>query len=90
MTELSKYDIIFEELTVLEKQVLNLLNRNKELLKENSALQSRIKELEDKQSVLVNEVEDLKRGGITNLKERESLKLKLNELVNKIDFHLRS
>lgn len=90
MTELSKYDMIFEELSVLEKQVTNLVNRNKELMKENFALQSRIKELEDKHSVLTNEVEDLKRGGITNLKERESLKLKLNELVNKIDFHLRS
>lgn len=90
MTEISKYDLIFEELSVLEKQVLNLVNKNRELLKENSSLQTRIKELEEKGSYLVNELDELKRGGITNLKERESLKLKLNELVNKIDFHLRS
>lgn len=90
MTELSKYDIIFEELGTLEKQVSNLVNRNRELAKENTILQARVKELEEKESVLVNEVEELKRGGIINLKERESLKLKLNELVNKIDFHLRS
>lgn len=90
MAEISKYDIIFEELSVLEKQVANLANRNRELLKENSVLQAKVKELQERESTLLSEAEELKRGGLTNLKERESLKLKLNELVNKIDFHLRS
>ncbi|MGE5431522.1 MAG: hypothetical protein ACM3QX_10630 [Syntrophomonadaceae bacterium] len=104
MTELSKYDIILEELNALEKQFLaqskkskDLLARietlertNREFVFENSGLKSKVIELESKLEDLKRENNNLRNGGTLNRKDREDLKAQINELISKIDFHLRS
>ncbi|MGE5680318.1 MAG: hypothetical protein ACM34K_05500 [Bacillota bacterium] len=105
MTELSKYDLILEELNSLERHFSMLSRRNKELIlkaesielltkqlaAENSGLNKKIAELEAKLEGVIKENNSLRSNGNSlNLKDKESLKLQINELINKIDFHLRS
>ena len=90
MPELSKFDIILDELVSLEKLVISLTQRNKELLYDNSRLSIHINELEEQLNSLNKENEILVNSNSLNFKEREELKQKINELVSKIDFHLRS
>jgi len=90
LPELSKFDIILDELVSLEKLVISLTQRNKELLYDNSRLSIHINELEEQLNSLNKENEILVNSNSLNFKEREELKQKINELVSKIDFHLRS
>ncbi|MGE5399109.1 MAG: hypothetical protein ACM3S2_01825 [Ignavibacteriales bacterium] len=104
MTELSKYDLILDELNSLEKQFYILAKKNKDLLLrienlertnrefvfENSSLKSKVVELETRIEELKKENSNLRNGSSLNLKERENLKAQINELISKIDFHLRS
>jgi predicted nuclease with TOPRIM domain len=90
LPELSKFDIILDELASLERQVINLTQKNKELLYDNSTLSAHINELEEQLKSLDKENDILSNSNSLNLKEREELKQKINELVNKIDYHLRS
>ncbi|MDP4175824.1 MAG: hypothetical protein Q8933_17740 [Bacteroidota bacterium] len=105
MAELSKYDLILEELNSLEKHFSMLSRKNKELLlkseslellnaqlsAENTGLNKKIAELEARLEGVIKENNSLRSNGNSlNLKDKESLKLQINELINKIDFHLRS
>lgn len=105
MAELSKYDLIIEELNSLEKHFSMLSRKNKELLlkaeslellnaqlsAENTGLNKKIAELEARLEGVIKENNSLRSNGNSlNLKDKESLKLQINELINKIDFHLRS
>lgn len=106
MAELSKYDLILEELSSLERHFAMLSRRNKELIlkaeslellnkqlsAENSGLNKRIAELEAKLESVIKENNSLRsnNGSSLTLKDKESLKLQINDLINKIDFHLRS
>ncbi len=103
MIESSKYDFFMDELTSLEKKIYSFIQRNFELSEENKRLKKSIGQLEKENEVLklqLSEFEDrlLQRsenGGLfssDSLKpeERELLKSKIDDLINKIDFHLRS
>jgi len=90
LPEISKLDIILDELASLEKQVINLTQKNKELLYDNSRLSLHINELEEQLNSLNKENEILINSNSLNSKEREELKQKINELVSKIDYHLRT
>jgi len=92
LTEFSKFEILLEELTLLEKQVINLSQKNKEVIFDNAKLSARINELEDQIKNLKKENEILINSGTLNLnsKEREEIKQQITELVGKIDNHLRS
>ncbi len=90
MPELSKLDLILDELSSLEKQVISLTQKNKELTYDNSRLALHINELEEQLNSLNKENEILINSNSLNSKEREELKQKINELVNKIDYHLRT
>jgi len=92
LTEFSKFDVLFDELALLEKQVMNLSQKNKELAFDNSKFLIRISELEDQIKNLKKENEILINSGTLNLnsKERDEIKQKITELVGKIDNHLRS
>lgn len=99
MSELSKYEIFLQELSSVEVQV----SAQKELCEE---LKNRNKELEKKLSALQRENEYLKlqieNGGNStegngenvfgslSVKERESLKLKITDVITKINNHLTS
>lgn len=83
---------MFDELALLEKLVINLSQKNKELSFDNSKFIIRISELEDQLKNLKKENEILINSGTLNLnsKEREEIKQRITELVGKIDNHLRS
>ncbi|MGE5363191.1 MAG: hypothetical protein ACM3SM_03590 [Bacteroidota bacterium] len=104
MNEAIKYDSIIEELNSLEQQALTVsgtirglheriaeLERiNSELSSTNSELNLKIIELDDKIDALRKEKEFLSKSSMYSNKERENLKLQINDLISRIDHHLRS
>lgn len=104
MNESLKYEVILEELNVLEKQLSALYKKNKELTfrletmeksnrevsQINAELNAKVGDLELKIEALKKEKEFLSRTGVQNVKDRENLKIQINELVGRIDRHLSS
>lgn len=104
MAEGSKYDLFIDELNALEKQIYYFIQKGSEILEANQALNNRITLLEKENDLLkkkISEIESKVAKNIFNednlfgteslkLEEREALKSKINELVAKIDYHLRS
>jgi len=104
LSETSKYDLFNDELTALEKQIYYFLQKGNDLIeanqalnnrivlleKENDALKKKISEIESKVSKSIFNGENLLGGENFNLEEKEALKNKINELIAKIDYHLRS
>lgn len=103
MVDLAKYDLLIQDLTAIEAEIATLGNKlkdteerkteleiqNAKLRQDNSFLQKKIVELE--QEILLSK-EDVE-GNIfntLNTKEKENLKLKLQDIISKIDFHLSS
>ena len=104
MKESSKYDFFMDELSSLEKQMYVFLQRDYELSQENIELMKKLEYLEKENEVLqlkMNELEEnlQKRDVITsegkegislNVEEKEQIKNKIDDLISKIDYHLRS
>ncbi len=104
MAESSKYDIFLDELNALEKQIYYFIQKGSELLDANQALSNRITllerenenlkkkitEIESKVSKSLFHEENFFGNGNLNLEEKEALKNKINDLIAKIDYHLRS
>jgi len=103
LVELSKNDILISDLSAIETQLSILINKNKDLgiknieleqnldslRKENSVLQQKLESLEKEiKNVTENSEENLFNS--LNLKERENLKVKLQNLITRIDYHLSS
>lgn len=103
MSDSSKYDLFMDEIVSLEKMVqkfvsdniaieedkVGLQNKVNSLQKENEVLVLKIKELEKK----INQTEEVKSvSGKTNLdiSERENLKNQIDDLITRIDYHIRS
>jgi cell division protein FtsB len=103
VAEYSKYDIIVKDLDLIETQVSQLNGKYKEELLKNQELESSVKQLRkenaflaDKLAKLESEIENLNSGNnqdlfhSLNMKEKEELKLKLRNLLSKIDYHISS
>lgn len=103
MVDLAKYDSIIHDLSVIEAEIATLGNKLRDteerkteleiqvakLRQDNSFLQKKIIELE--QEILLSKHDE--EGNIfntLNTKEKENLKLKLQDIISKIDFHLSS
>lgn len=101
MVDLAKYDSLIQDLSLIEAEVYTLIEklRDKEereteleiqlakYRQENSYLQKRILEIEQDLEFLKED----KEGNILNTlnsKERETLKLKLQDIISRIDYHL--
>ena len=103
MAEYSKYDILNKDLAQIEMQVSVLSNKYKDVIERNQELEEIVEELQ-KENVLLNkkmskfqsEPVNLQFEGdqalfsSLNTKEREELKLKLKNLISKIDNHISS
>ncbi len=101
MPDLTKYEILLKDLETIETQVSVLkhncrdaVKRNKELedmlssyTKENLALQQRIESMQSELKKIQNDSENGMINSL-NLKERETLKVKLKDLISRIDYHL--
>ena len=92
-----------DELTSLEKKIYSFIQQNYELFEDNKQLKKQIGQLEKENEVLklqLSEFEDKlsKRSESDGLfsndslkpEDKELLKSKIDDLINKIDFHLRS
>lgn len=93
-----------DEINSLEKMVHSYVqqaeeigSRNEELQdeidtvkKENELLKFKIKELEEKVGEIAMHGNTLFEGSSANQEEREKLKNKINELISKLEYHLRS
>lgn len=103
MVDLAKYDSLIQDLTAIEAEIATLGNKLKDteqrkteleiqiakLRQDNSFLQKKIIELEQEILLSKQDVE----GNVFNTlnsKEKENLKLKLQEIISKIDYHLSS
>jgi predicted RNase H-like nuclease (RuvC/YqgF family) len=101
LPDLTKYDVLLKDLEKIEAQVSILkhnnqdaIKRNKELenmlssyTKENLALQKKIENMQNEIKKLQNDSENDMINSL-NLKERETLKVKLKDLISRIDYHL--
>ena len=104
MPESSKYDFFMDELSSLEKQLYKFVQLFNEQAEERKTMLKKIKQLENENEVLKLKVEDIESklnntyidaedSHFNNLYtevEKEKLKEKINDLLTKIDFHLRS
>ncbi|MCL5029200.1 MAG: hypothetical protein M1480_09300 [Bacteroidetes bacterium] len=101
MADLTKYEILISELSSIEAQLSNLIHKNQELVEQNSELQSQLIQLKNENTYLTQKLSSLEKetnsqnneGEINlfnslNLKERENLKVRLQNLISKIDYHL--
>lgn len=93
-----------DELSSLEKQVYKFLQKSTDVTEENKNLHKRIKQLEKENEVLKLKVDDIETklnnafidtensqfSGLFNEDEKQEMKNRINELITKIDFHLRS
>lgn len=101
MSEVSKYDLFLKDLDALEAQVSILKNKYKAALEKNKELEVILTNAKNEKARLTEKIEALQ-GGLKkiqndsdgflvnslNIKEREKLKIKLQDLISKIDYHL--
>jgi chromosome segregation ATPase len=103
LAEYSKYELLIRDLNLIESQVSVLNNKYKDELQRNQDLENAVKELKlenahlvEKLSKLDSELQNLQSGSdqdlfhSLNMKEKEDLKLKLRNLLSKIDYHISS
>jgi len=103
LVDLAKYDSIIHDLSAIEAEIATIGNKLRDteerkieleiqvakLRQDNSFLQKKILEFE--QEILLSKQDG--EGNIfntLNTKEKENLKLKLQDIISKIDFHLSS
>ena len=103
MADYSRYDILIKDLDIVETQVSILNNKYKDELLKNQDLEDALKTLKaentflvEKLSKLESALQNLQSGNnldlfhSLNMKEKEELKLKLRNLLSKIDYHISS
>ena len=104
MAEQSIYDFFLDELFSLEKHIYMVVEQSDELAEEKLALEKTIKSLKDENEILKLKLEQLEKdsktqsfsddlfGGDENYsaEDKEAIKAKIAELIDKIDNHLRS
>ena len=103
MVDLAKYDSLIQDLSAIEAEIATLGNKLKDteerkteleiqvakLRQDNSFIQKKIIELEQ-EILLTKQDEEGNIFNTLNSKEKENLKLKLQDIISKIDFHLSS
>jgi predicted RNase H-like nuclease (RuvC/YqgF family) len=96
LAEKDKYDLFLEELAFLENQVYALLQKGEELTARNKELEKEVKQLQNENEVLklkleeCGEIESRLKNSVLTDSEREALKKKIDDLLKRIDYHMRS
>lgn len=104
MAEFSKYDLFMNELISLEKELYAFIQERDDLREEKESLLERIEELEKENTELkakhsemlakFNNIDSdsfiFSGDEFSSPEEREKIKNRINELISKIDSHLRS
>ncbi len=103
MVDLAKYDALIQDLSAIEAEIATLGNKLRDteerkteleiqvakLRQDNSFIQKKIIELEQ-EILLTKQDEEGNIFNTLNSKEKENLKLKLQDIISKIDYHLSS
>lgn len=102
MADVSKYETFLTELSSLEKivnkfaqdhqqmmeQVASLSRQVDELRRENDFLRKKVKENSEENTIpLKNQLNNIE---MLSKEDKENLKNKIDELISKLDYHLRS
>lgn len=104
MNELTKYEVFLNELSSMESQISVLAERYQDVVKhlneienqntivskENEYLKLQIKTLEKEIETFKGSIERESTFSSLPVKDRESLKQKINELIARINYHLGS
>jgi len=104
LTDTSKYDLFLKELNSLEKMINSFVQKNNELLEtkkvlekkvtqlqnENEVLKLKIDELEGKVEEVLNKRADLIDNNNISDVDREALISHIDDLIERIDYHIRS
>jgi dynactin complex subunit len=104
VSDTSKFDLFMDEIVSLEKMVQKFVADNQEMETNKSALSKKVDKLIQENEILVSKIKDLEKkidhvdvdsGSVkskTNLDltEREDLKSQIDDLISRIDFHIRS
>lgn len=97
--DLAKYETLISDLSALESQVEILKNKYSDTLERNKELEVSLNEIQqdknllhEKISELESELEEIKlkveEKSKLNLEEREELKVKIKDLITRVDKHL--
>ena len=101
--QLSKSDILIQDLGDVYQQVATMLNKLKDISVKNAELENELKNTNGEKEILNIKIEELE-GEIVrlkeecekivknslNLEERETLKFKIQDMISRIDNHLSS
>lgn len=103
MAETSKYDILLSELSSIEGLISTILDKYRDTYERNIELEMKILEVTHENEILLNQLSKIEEGALEKkeamdsdlfnsltLKERESLKVKLQSLISRIDYHISS
>ncbi len=103
MPDLTKHEVLLNELSEIQTLVSELINSKKTLLEEKTRLERSFSGLREENKMLLQRIEALEKqleengnssldsifGSLDN-NEKEELKNKIQNLVNRIDLHLSS
>ncbi len=101
MSELTKHDILINDLSSIESQLSMFITKIKELSDRNADMEQLLDESKKENMVLTHKIVKLQ-GELErfqqengnnvfnslNLKEKEDLKVKLQEMITRINYHL--
>jgi predicted nuclease with TOPRIM domain len=103
LADLTKHEVLLNELTNIHTLVSVLLNNHKSLMEEKSSLEKSLSSLAEEKKELLKRIEvlenqlEVNKDNSLNLifsslgtTEKEELKTKIQNLVNRLDFHLSS
>jgi chromosome segregation ATPase len=99
LVDLAKYETLISDLSALESQVEILKDKYSDTLERNKELEVSLNEIQqdknllhEKISELESELEEIKlkmeEKSKLNLEEREELKIKIKDLITRVDKHL--
>jgi len=99
LPDLTKHEVLLNELSEIQTLVAELINSKKTLLEEKTRLERSFSGLREENKMLLQQIEALEKNGNNSLNsifgsldnnEKEELKNKIQNLVNRIDLHLSS
>jgi predicted nuclease with TOPRIM domain len=101
LVDLAKYDALIQDLSAIEAEIATLGNKLKDIEERKSELELEITKVRQENSYLQKRILELEQSlesskeneegtifNTFNSKEKETIKLKLQDLISKLDYHL--
>ena len=99
MVDLAKYETLISDLSALESQVEILKNKYSDTMERNKELEVSLNEIQQDKNILHQKISELEseleaiklnveEKSKVNLEEREELKVKIKDLISRVDRHL--